>query len=231
MTFMLIPPGEFMMGSSDLELERLFRKWTSVDNRVKDLIRGEGPQHRVRITRPFYLGKYEVTQSQWQAVMNNTPSANKDSLSHPVEKVSWVVIQSFLENLNQQAQPAGTSFALPTEAQWEYACRAGTKTSWHWGDSYAFVDEYAWYGENSEEKTHPVGELKPNAWDLYDMHGNVREWCADLVDTPTTKSLRPMIPAARSTEPTVSCSARHGGIPFWSAARRLVRESMSDTNT
>lgn len=183
MTFMLIPPGEFMMGSSDLELERLFRKWTSVDNRTKDLIRGEGPQHRVRITRPFYLGKYEVTQSQWQAVMNNNPSANNDSLSHPVEKVSWTGTQSFLDKLNQHAQDAGTSFALPTEAQWEYACRAGTKTSWHWGDSYAFVDEYAWYSENSEEKTHSVGELKPNTWNLYDMHGNVREWCADLVDS------------------------------------------------
>ena len=182
MTFMLIPPGEFQMGSSKRELDRLLRESDSRDQRVIDLIRSEGSQHQVRITRPFYMGKYEVTQSQWQSVMNDNPSANQESLSHPVEKVSWAMIQSLLKKLNQNSQQEQGAFKLPTEAQWEYACRAGTTTTWHCGDSYAFLLDYAWCGSNANQETHPVGELMPNNWNLYDMHGNVREWCADLSD-------------------------------------------------
>ena len=159
----LIPAGEFMMGSPDSD---------------KDAMDWEKPQHRVRITKPFYLGKYLVTQEQWQAVMGSNPSRFKGP-KNPVEQVSWEVCQQFLGKLNAKVRPAGGKFQLPTEAQWEYACRAGSKTRYSFGDDASKLGEYAWYEKNSDGKTHPVGEKKPNAWGLYDMHGNVWERCQD----------------------------------------------------
>ena len=160
----LIPAGEFLMGSPDSD---------------KDA--DEKPQHRVRITKPFYLGKYLVTQEQWEAVMGNNPSYFKGP-KNPVEQVSWDDCQKFLDKLNKrQGNPAG-KFVLPTEAQWEYACRAGSTTRYYVGDDEARLGDYAWYGKNSDGKTHPVGGKKPNPWGLYDMHGNVLEWCQDWED-------------------------------------------------
>jgi formylglycine-generating enzyme required for sulfatase activity len=159
----LIPAGEFMMGSADSDT---------------DASSNEKPQHRVRINEPFYLGKHEVTQEQWQRVMGTNPSSFRGP-RNPVEEVRWEDCEAFLEKLNQQFGTAGATFRLPTEAEWEYSCRAGSTTSWCFGDDEASLREYAWHAANSAHKTHPVGQKRPNAWGLYEMHGNVSEWCAD----------------------------------------------------
>jgi formylglycine-generating enzyme required for sulfatase activity len=161
MKFALIPAGEFLMGSPE----------------------GQGgsdeqPQHKVKITKPFYLQTTEVTQAQWKAVMGDNPSNSKgDGL--PVEQVSWEAAQKFIEKLSAKE---GVKYRLPTEAEWEYACRAGSTTGFCFGDAQSELGEYAWYKMNSDGKTHPVGMKKPNAWGLYDIHGNVWEWCQDWYD-------------------------------------------------
>jgi formylglycine-generating enzyme required for sulfatase activity len=156
-----IPAGELLMGSPDSD---------------KDAFKWEKPQHRVRITKPFYLGKYLVTQEQWKAVMGSNPSYFKRP-KNPVETVSWDDCQQFLKRLNDKV--GSGKFQLPTEAQWEYACRAGSKTRYCFGDDASKLGEYAWYDENSGGETHPVGDKKPTAWGLYDMYGNIWEWCQD----------------------------------------------------
>ena len=148
-----------------------------------DFVRDEGgKQFPVRITKPFYLGKYEVTQAQWQSVMGNNPSQLKDNPTHPVEMVNWDYVQPFLAKLNVDGTDEKMKFALPTEAQWEYACRAGTITAYSFGDSAADLSQYGWSNGNSGGGSHPVGQLKPNQFGLYDMLGNVWELCADWHD-------------------------------------------------
>ena len=140
----------------------------------------EHPRHQVTVA-PFYIGKYPVTQAQWQAVMGNNPS-HFTGADRPVERVSWDDCQEFLRKLNATVETHGRAslpFRLPTEAEWEYACRAGSETIWHFGDDPAQLGTYAWFSENSDGETHPVGQLQPNAFGLHDMHGNVWEWCAD----------------------------------------------------
>ena len=164
MQLALVPAGEFMMGSLATE-----------DGR-----RSDEQQHRVGITKPFYLGVHEVTQVQYQQVMGTNPSHFKDG-QHPVDSVSWDDAVAFCEKLS--ALPGekllGCVYRLPTEAEWEYACRAGTSTRFFFGDDPAGLADYAWFGENATETTCPVGQKRPNAWRLCDMHGNVWEWCAD----------------------------------------------------
>jgi len=158
MTFVRIPTGEFRMGSTD-----------GRDN--------EQPVHTVHISQPFYLGMHAVTQGQWEAVMGNNPSHFTGDLNRPVERVSWEDAQAFIGRLN--TREGHTQYRLPTEAEWEYAARAGSTTAYCFGDDSRRLGEYAWYDENAGGQTHPVGALQPNAWGLYDMHGNVWEWVQD----------------------------------------------------
>lgn len=154
----LIPVGEFMMGSSESE---------GSDD--------EHPQHKVKITKPFYMGIYPVTQAQYKAVMGENPSHFKGS-ENPVETVPWHDASKFCEELSVETDK---EVWLPTEAQWEYACRAGTTTVYSFGNANSKLSRYAWYSDNSGDETHPVGKKKPNPWGLHDMHGNVWEWCSD----------------------------------------------------
>jgi formylglycine-generating enzyme required for sulfatase activity len=168
MKLVLIPAGEFMMGSPADEKDRS----------------NDETQHKVRISKPFYMGAMEVTQAQWKAVMGNNPSSfNGDDL--PVETVSWNDCQEFLKKLSAKE---GKTYRLPTEAEWEYACRAGTTTRFNAGDDDKALDGVGWYFGNSGGMPHPVGQKKANVWGLYDMHGSVIEWCQDLYGDDYYKS-------------------------------------------
>jgi formylglycine-generating enzyme required for sulfatase activity len=135
----------------------------------------EKPIHQV-IVPAFQIGKYPVTQAQYQAVMGNNPSRFSGNPQNPVESVTWFNAQAFCEKLSQLT---GKNYRLPTETEWEYACRAGTETLFSFGDDRDKLGDYAWFDGNSNNTTHPVGEKRPNPWKIYDMHGNVWEWCAD----------------------------------------------------
>ena len=174
MEMIWVHPGSFTMGQSDIS--------------------NASPEHNVTLTKGFYLGKYEVTQAQYEAVMTGnsdglsaTPSNWPNNADRPVEQVSWDDIQKFLTRLNAQEAgniPAGWAYVLPTEAQWEYACRAGTTTAYSWGDAITSDDaNYNWDGDwntgSDFKETRDVGQYSANSWGFFDMHGNVWEWTAD----------------------------------------------------
>ncbi len=243
MKFVLIPPGEFLMGSSEEAVERLVKEAQEEQNITAYCYRlpAEAPRHRVRITRPFYLGVYQVTQAEYEQVVGVNPShfsaegegaeqvAGLDTSRHPVVMVSWAETAAFCEKLSAmpEEQTAGRVYALPTEAQWEYACRAGTTTKWSYGDDAGVLRDYAWFGGSSGNRTHDVGERKPNAFGLFDMHGNVWEMCADWFGSdyyavspvddpqgPASGSRRVLRGGCKGSHPRYCRSAyRHLGLP------------------
>lgn len=207
MKLQLIPPGEFVMGASEEEINELI-KTLRPDEFAKTVAHSQAPRHRVILTKPFYLGKYEVTQGEYERVMGKNPSyfsatgegkgdvAGLDTSSFPVEMVSWFNAAEFCAKVSEKERFAsfysragetvsvlgGNGYRLPTEAEWEFACRAGT-TTWFWhGDSISNLANVGWHLTTPTQKTHPVGQLLPNPFGLYDVHGNVWERCHDWWD-------------------------------------------------
>jgi formylglycine-generating enzyme required for sulfatase activity/DNA-binding response OmpR family regulator len=166
MSMVLIPAGEFQMGSPDS---------------LHEAPSYEKPQHPVRVNKPFYLAVYPVTLEQYARVMEQPLSGFDGDPQQPVTMVSWEDAVQFCRRLSALAdeEAAGCVYRLPTEAEWEYACRAGGTGKWCFGDDESALEHYAWYEGNSGDTPHPVGRKRPNAWGLHDMHGNVWEWCAD----------------------------------------------------
>lgn len=178
--FIEIPAGEFMMGASPEDSEACS---------------DEKPSHRVRISRSFQLGRFPVTQEMWESIMGSNPSGFKGK-TRPVEDVSWNDTQEFINKVNVRWD--GYLYRLPTEAEWEYSARAGTR-----GSRYGDLHSIAWFNENSGSQTHPVGEKLPNRFGLYDMLGNVFEWCQDWYNynyyeiSPTNDPMGPEIEERR----------------------------------
>jgi formylglycine-generating enzyme required for sulfatase activity len=185
--FAYVPAGSFMMGSSDAEVQAAYKEENHYKNNASlGWFKPEKPKHQVTIREGFYMGRYEVTQAQWQAVMGNNPSEFKGCDSCPVEGVSWNDAQEFIKRLN--AREDGFTYRLPSESEWEYACRAGTTTEFAFGNSLSsdqanFNGNFPSGGAGKgvyRQKTTPAGSFQPNAWGLYDMQGNVYEWCEDI---------------------------------------------------
>ena len=225
MKFVLIPPGEFTMGSTPAEIaEAVAAFGTGEDQTWPDFFRSEAPQHTVRLTQPFYLGIHEVTQGEYEQVLGKDRNRScfapgsfggdyvvgQDSTRHPVEMVNWYDAAEFCAKLSEKEKLKpyyrregeavtpleGTGYRLPTEAQWEFACRGGTTTKYWTGTTDQDLAQTGWFNFNSDSRTHAVGELTPNPFGLYDMHGNVEEWCQDhyaayseqLVENPSVTS-------------------------------------------
>ena len=188
----------------------------------------------MRISKPFYLGIHEVTQGQYRAVMGDNPSHFKGSGDLPVEQVSWLDAVEFCNKLSELENRTpfyrvdgigglhrrGEGYRLPTEAEWEYACRAGSATRYPFGDDAGMLGEHAWYGSNADRRTQSVGQKLPNAWGIHDMLGNVWEWCGDWYDETYYASSPGSDPSGPST---ASPRVIRGGC--WSGDPRIARSA------
>jgi sulfatase modifying factor 1 len=214
MTLNKIPAGTFMMGSPDTEKDR----------------QDDEHQHKVTISKAFYMQTTEVTQRQWKAVMGTEPWKGEDYVKegpdYPAVYVSWDDAVAYCKKLSEKESK---TYRLPTEAEWEYACRAGAKTTWSFGDDENKLGDYAWYRENAwdidEKYAHQVRLKKPNAFGLYDMHGNVHEWCHDYFEEDYYKQS----PAKDPTGPTSGSSrVLRGG--SWLSLTRFTRSAFRGRN-
>jgi formylglycine-generating enzyme required for sulfatase activity len=247
MKFRLIPPGEFTMGSGAEEIKQALREATVVDKHWLDCIQSEAPKHVVVLTRATYVGVTEVTQQEYFSITGVNPSyfsmtaAFKDSDkkfdtdNFPVEMVSWIDAAGFASKLSQKegfsvvydinkdvvTSAVGTGYRLLTEAEWEFACRAGTSTRFWKGDTEGDMELAGWYAKNSEKRTHSVAELPSNPFGLYDVHGNIWEWTADGVENAWEPSSYAPLAFAPAVDPTTS---------FESSARCVLRGGFWDNN-
>lgn len=250
MEFALIPAGSFVMGSEPADNDR-WNAFLSKYRQSTDLA-DERPSHRVTLTRPFYIGKFEVTQRQWRYVAEKLPKVGRDLKPSPannpgdelpVEQVSWEDCEEFVLRLNRLND--GFEYALPTEAEWEFACRGGTTgdfagdvdaMGWHAGNSgRGRIDAYQGWSESGFDvqkyfenclkpngcSTHPVGKKRPNAFGLYDMYGNVMEWCADWYDGGYYASSPAVDPTGPNTPQKLK--VQRGG--SWLSRTRCCRSS------
>jgi formylglycine-generating enzyme required for sulfatase activity len=207
MRFRWLPAGRYMMGSPEGE-----------EGGDKD----EKPRHEVVLSRPFCMGVFEVTCAQWERVMGSLPEDAGLDPDAAVSGVLWEDCQAFVGKLAEQGY--GT-FRLPTEAEWEYACRAGTTSRFYWGDDpdYSKADAYAWHKDNARNRTHPVGLKKPNAWGLHDMSGNAWEWCSDWYGPyPSGKQVDPTGPGTGKMH-VLRGNGRRWGPRFGRSANRFHR--------
>jgi len=200
-----VPPNTFTMGSPANEQDRQIN---------------EGPQTTVTLSRGFWIGKYEVTQEEYLSIMNTNPRVFPGDLSRPVSSVSWLEATNYCAKLTERELaagriPAGSQYRLPTEAEWECAARAGTSTRFSYGDDpgYTSLGNHSWYASNSGLTAHPVGQKLPNPWGLYDMEGNVVEWCQDWFG---------LLPGGGQTDPTGPASSASG--------RKVVRGGAYDNS-
>ena len=213
MKFVLIPAGTFKMGSPASEANR----------------GSDETQHTVKLSKAFYMGTTEVTQAQWKAMMGTTPWSGKaharDGANNAASCVSWNDATAFCKKMSART---GKAIRLPTEAEWEYACRAGSTTAYHFGNDASQLGRYAWYAGNAdfEGDDHAVGRKQPNGWGLYDMHGNFWEWCQDWY----TKGY----PSTMQTDPkggpaSGSYRVLRGG--SWGSSAEYCRSAFRDGNT
>jgi len=233
MKLVYIPAGSFMMGSGD-SAAQLAREYDTEEEWFAD----EFPQHEVRISKGFWVGQTVVTQIQYESVMHDKPwsvaSFVQENPNNPAIGVRWDDAMEFCRKLSRQT---GEPYRLPTEAEWEYACRAGTTTRFSFGDADTLLDDYAWFDsidkianlvrQGYQAFVHPVGQKKPNPWGLYDMHGNVFEWCSDWYGIDyysNSPSVDPHGPSSGETRSMrggssgfsvddLRCSSRHSRLP------------------
>ncbi len=247
MKLRLIPPGEFQQGASEQEVE----VFSNLEGRS---LATDGPRHRVRLTQPFFIGVSEVTQAEYQTVIGSNPSlfspagefaarvADSETTQHPVENVTWFDAVEFCNalSLREKLTPCyertneevtivtGTGYRLPTEAEWEYACRAGTESPWSFGGQEAPFEQFAWVAMNGEFHSHPVGQLLPNAFQLHDLHGNLWEWCQDVFDPRYYESLTDPITTDPIGPPPAGVRGMRGGV--WDNTIRLCRSAHRGAN-